>query len=30
MKVLSTTDLCDNFISELKIAKPIGFKDFGI
>jgi regulator of ribonuclease activity A len=29
MKTLNTTDLCDDFISELKIAKPIGFKDFG-
>jgi regulator of ribonuclease activity A len=28
MKV-ATTDLCDNFPQKLKVAAPIGFKDFG-
>ncbi len=27
---MNTTDLCDDYISELKIAKPIGFKDLGM
>ena len=26
---LATADLCDEYSSELKIAKPVGFKDFG-
>jgi regulator of ribonuclease activity A len=29
MKTLNTTDLCDDFILELKVASPIGFKDYG-
>lgn len=27
---MNTTDLCDDYISELKIAKPLGFKDLGM
>jgi regulator of ribonuclease activity A len=26
---IATTDLCDNFPERLKVASPIGFKDFG-
>lgn len=26
---LLTTDLCDNFLNDVKVTEPIGFKDFG-
>jgi regulator of ribonuclease activity A len=29
MKLIATTDLCDDHIAELQVAKPIGFKDYG-
>lgn len=29
MKQICTTDLCDEFFDEVKVAEPIGFRDFG-
>ncbi len=30
MKIIYTADLCDIFISDLQVAKPIGFRNFGM
>lgn len=29
MNTIATTDLCDQYIDELKVVQPVGFRDFG-